>query len=391
MKKEALCLCLLFFILSGGCQSEQELASQDSVAQRVENQKVRMEKVSEIHLEESEEDFIGIIQKIRVGQNRIYLMDKSHKQILIFSMTGAFIRAFGRSGEGPGEFRYLYTMDVKDHLVACFDQGNFRMTLFDTSGVFITSFGTESRDSTPLGNCVAITPHHTILHCQQPIKLTKEQDVAHNYPWLICEFDTLGNMLAHHGKFNQRIVGDKIDKSFTEFKWSFPSFISSGDSQTYLYFYNIPIVVRYDENHAFFKVFNVATLITKPQWVNKNAKTLQHLSSEARKNLALQRMKNEHSIITFISDITCVDKYSILLVLQTEEVRRGLDHTRSHYLSAYSVNTEHRLMTDMPLPSETPIMHQRIAVDTDGFVYCIQNDQPDNFVIAKYKIVREEI
>ena len=96
--------------------------------------------------------------------------------------------------------------------------------------------------------------------------------------------------------------------------------------------------------------------------------------------------------MTFLLDIAYVDNYSILLVLQTEEEQRGISRwTRSHYLSAYDVNTGHRLMTDMPLQSETPIMHQRIAVDADGFVYCIQNDQPDNFVIAKYKIVREEI
>lgn len=87
-----------------------------------------------------------------------------------------------------------------------------------------------------------------------------------------------------------------------------------------------------------------------------------------------------------------VDKYSILFVLQLKEERRGLPYwTRSHYLSAYDVNTGHSLMTDMHIPSETPIMHQRIAVDAEGFVYCIQNHQPDNFVIAKYEIVREEM
>ena len=36
-------------------------------------------------------------------------------------------------------------------------------------------------------------------------------------------------------------------------------------------------------------------------------------------------------------------------------------------------------------------MHQRLASDAEGFVYCIQSDKPDNFVIAKYEIIREEI
>ncbi len=393
MTKSIILFCFSFLFFS--CNQNTEISQdkpplQDSVVQAAEKQKIRMEKVSEIRLKENEEDHIGTIQRIQVDANRVYLMDRSRKQVLIFSLEGEFVRALGRSGEGPGEFRYLYSMDVKDNLVACFDQGNLRMTLFDTSGVFIRSFGTQSQKSGPLGNCVAITQHHTILHCQQPTKLTKEQGLAGDYPWLICEFDTLGNVLSHYGKFNQQIVGDKIDKSFAEFKWSFPRFITSGDSQTYLYFSNIPIVVGYDKSHAVSKTFNVSTPITKPIWVDKNAEKLQHLSPEARRNLAFQRLKNEHSVMTFLA-IAYVDKHSLLLTLQTEEVRRGLKRTRAHYLSAYDVNTGHRLMTDMPLPSETPVMYQRIAVDADGFVYCIQSDKPDNFVIAKYEIFREEI
>ena len=390
MAKSIVLFC--FFILFFSCKNaeipQDKILPQGSVAQK---EKIRIKKISDILLQQNKEAYIGKIMKIKVDENRIFLLDGSLKQILMFSMEGEFIRALGRSGEGPGEFRYLYTMDVKDNLVACFDQGNLRLTLFDTSGVFIRSFGTQSQKSVPVGNCVAITQHHTILHCQQPAKLTKEQSLAGNYPWLICEFDTLGNVLSHHGKFNQQIVDDKIDKPFTEFKWSFPRFITSSDSQIYLYFYNIPIIVRYGKSPAVSKVFYVATPITKPSLANKNAEKQQHLSSEARRKLALQRMRNEHSIATHITDISYVDKYSILLVLQAKETRKGIDRTRAHYLSAYNVNTGHRLMTDMHIPSETPVMLQRIAVDADGFVYCIQNDQPDNFVIAKYEIVREEI
>lgn len=370
----------------------------DASVQTVQNPKIRLDKIAEIHLKENEEDYIGNVQRIRVDGNRIYLMDKSRKRVLMFSMDGEFVRAMGRSGEGPGEFRYLYTMDVKGNLVACFDQGNLRITLFDTSGVFKTSFGTRSQKSVPLGNCVAITLRQTILHCQQPVALTKEQDLAHSYPWLICEFDTLGNVLSHYGEFNRQIVnkhiiGDKIEKPLTEFKWSFPRFIIGGDSQTYLYFHNIPIVVEYETSHtvSISKVFNIETSITRPRWVDSNAEKLRHLSREARMKLAIQRMKNQHSVTTHITDITYLDKHSLLLVLQAEERRQGNDRIRAHYLSAFDVNTGRRLITDMHLQSERSLFLQRIAADADGFVYCIQDDRPGNFVIAKYEIVLGEI
>ena len=389
-----------FFCLLFACNQKAEMLQddpppQDSVFKK--NQ-IQIKKIAEIHLKEQEGAYIGKIHKIKIKINKMFLMDSSRKQVLIFSMAGEFIRALGRSGQGPGEFRYLYTMDVKDNLVACFDQGNLRITLFDTSGVFIRSFGTRSQISVPSGNCVAFTQHHTILHCQKPVKLPNKQRLAHDYPWLICEFDTLGNVLSHHGRFNQQIVnhqiiGDKIDKSFTELKWSFPRFITStsGDTYTYLWFENIPVIVGYGKGNAVSKVFNVATPITKPPWISENEKRLQQLSGEARRSLARQ-LENEHSIQTFIDDIIYIDNHSILLILQTEVVRRGFfDQTRTHYLSTYHVNTGHRLMTDMPIPSETSLFQQCIAVDAEGFVYCIQNDQPDNFVIAKYEIIREKI
>ena len=401
MTKSTILYCVSYFFFA--CHQNAEISQdkppvQNSEAQTVENQQIRMKKISEIYLKENEKAYIGTIEKIKVDANRIYLMDKSLKQVLIFSMAGEFVRAFGRSGEGPGEFRFLYTMDVKDHLIACFDQGNRRMTLFDTSGVFIRSFGTQSQKSVPSGNRIAITQHYTILHCQKPKGLPKKQWQSYSYPYLICEFDTLGNVLSHHGKFNQQIVGDKLEKPLTEFKWSFPHFIATRDSQTYLWFNNLPVVVEYDKRHSVSKVFNVATPITKPKWVDKEAENdkeaEKYLSRKEKMNLAIQRIKNQHYIVTFLMEIAYVDKYSLLLTLQTEEERRGLSlWTRSHHLSAYDVNTGYRLVIDMPLQPEpeASVMFQSITVDADGFVYCIQNDQPDNFVIAKYEIIREEI
>ena len=384
------CFCGLFLACNENTEIAQDkLPLPHSGVRTAKKEKVRMEKVGEILLREDNEVHIGTVKKLRVDENHVFLMDTSLKQILMFSLEGEFIRTLGRRGGGPGEFRYLYTMDVKNNLVACFDQGNFRITLFDTSGVFIRSFGTQRSESVPLGNCVAITQHHTILHCQQPAKLTREQDLAHSYPWLICEFDTLGNVLAHRGEFNPQIVANKIEKKISEFRWSFPQFITSRNSQTYLWFSNIPVVVRYDQTDTVSNVFNVTTPITKPRWVNKNVDEFQHLTSTDRKRLAIQRRikKKDYSVTTQIYDIGYVDKHSILLILQTEDAR-----PRTHYLSAYDINTGHSLMADLRIPaSGRQPTYQRIAVDPAGFVYCIQNDEPDNFVIAKYKIVREEI
>ena len=369
---------------------------QESKVQTEKKKQIRMEKVSEIHLKEREKPYIGEISKISVSKNRLYLLNKTLKQILMYSMEGEIIRAIGRTGEGPGEFRYLYTMDVKDHLIACYDQGTRRITLFDTSGVFIRSFGTQTQMSIPSGNRVAITQHHTILHCQKPRRLPKDEWRSYSSPWLICELDTLGNVLSYYGEFDQEIVGDRLDRRLVEFEWSFPQFITTGESHTYLWFFNLPIVVRYDESNAVSRVFNVATPITKPRLIDKDAEKdaarLRHLSNKERARLDFETMKTEHVTISYFADIAYVAGHSLLLIMQTIDERRGISYWNySHYLSAYDLTTGHRLMTDMPLQSEKPVLYQRIATDAEGFLYYIQNDQPDDFVIGKYEIVLEEI
>lgn len=57
--------------------------------------------------DEDEELFFGVIQAIQVdGDGNIYLLDRQLHQVMILSPDGEFLRAIGREGEGPGEFRH---------------------------------------------------------------------------------------------------------------------------------------------------------------------------------------------------------------------------------------------------------------------------------------------
>jgi hypothetical protein len=56
-----------------------------------------------------------------------------------YDSTGAFIRAIGREGEGPGEFRAAY-IAVRGNRLMVHDPRLQRTTLFDTSGALIRSF-----------------------------------------------------------------------------------------------------------------------------------------------------------------------------------------------------------------------------------------------------------
>ena len=59
-------------------------------------------------------------------------------RILVYDASGAFIREFGRSGEGPGEFNSAVSMEVmRDGTVAVSDVGHRAFQIFDGSGGFL--------------------------------------------------------------------------------------------------------------------------------------------------------------------------------------------------------------------------------------------------------------
>lgn len=59
-------------------------------------------------------------------------------RILVFDDAGAFVREFGRSGEGPGEFSAPVSMAVmRDGTAAVADMGHRAYQLFDGSGGFV--------------------------------------------------------------------------------------------------------------------------------------------------------------------------------------------------------------------------------------------------------------
>ena len=71
----------------------------------------------------------------------IYVADGQAKEVRAFSPDGAFRARFGRSGEGPGEFRAIDALVVaRDGTVIVRDPQGFRITRFGPDGTYRSSF-----------------------------------------------------------------------------------------------------------------------------------------------------------------------------------------------------------------------------------------------------------
>ena len=395
-------VCVLICAVAVGCQSEQAPAVAEvpqvdiPTKPPTQDKKFTLQKISEILLVEDPDVPIGVSKSLRIDQDRIYLMDTSQKRIMVFTTEGRFVRIIGQQGGGPGEFRRLYTMDVRDGLIACYDEGTRRITLFDSSGVFLNSFGARTRESVPAVSCISITSDKTLLLAHKSSKSPKKQIAEHNYPWLICEFDTLGNVLSYFASYNQDIVGDKLERPLQEYEFSAAQFRVASPNITHLWRENTPVVVVYNGRQSIKKTINVSTALTKSEFREKDGNVRQwQRPTAASVRARIEKLRNNPIVKTSISDILFDETHSILLVLQQKRTYRGtgpggVGSENNYLLSLFNYDSGQNILSDMRFPDrEEQPRYVSIDMDSADAIYCLENDAPDNYVIGKYRLVEE--
>ena len=71
----------------------------------------------------------------RLGDGRLVVVNRSSRELLMFSRDGEFLRAIGRRGEGPGEFVDPVELGVIDgDSIVVWDWGSGRLVLFGPDG-----------------------------------------------------------------------------------------------------------------------------------------------------------------------------------------------------------------------------------------------------------------
>ncbi len=69
-------------------------------------------------------------------KGNMYVLDPGNFRVVVFDKNGAFVRKFGKQGQGPGEFQQPNEIRVTlDGRIAVFDTGSKKMSLFNREGV----------------------------------------------------------------------------------------------------------------------------------------------------------------------------------------------------------------------------------------------------------------
>jgi hypothetical protein len=86
-----------------------------------------------IQLETSVESLIGQIRQVKIKNGNIFILDKT-QAILMFDISGKFIRKIGSIGQGPGEYITIFDFLVSDSSIYTMDRIQLKIIKYDLNG-----------------------------------------------------------------------------------------------------------------------------------------------------------------------------------------------------------------------------------------------------------------
>jgi len=87
--------------------------------------------------------FNGVLEMAVGPNNRLYVVDHSNHRVQIFDLEGNFVGKFGINGSGDGQFSAPWGIAVSTNRVYVVDKGNHRFQIFDLNGNFIKKIGIQ--------------------------------------------------------------------------------------------------------------------------------------------------------------------------------------------------------------------------------------------------------
>ena len=87
-----------------------------------------------------------------VHGERLFVVQGREQRVRIFSLAGDFLGFLGGPGEGPGEFRWMNGMGVRDGLVWVSDHHMGRVQHFDAEGRYASSTRIRGHPTLPMGS-----------------------------------------------------------------------------------------------------------------------------------------------------------------------------------------------------------------------------------------------
>ncbi|AFH48398.1 Hypothetical protein IALB_0686 [Ignavibacterium album JCM 16511] len=332
---------------------------------------IELEMVSNFIIEENSNQFIGTFLFVKHRMGSLVLADYLNPILFFIDKTNGKVRKIikFKFGKGPGEVIKIGSFEILNDKIYISDMGNFRWSVFDTSGNFIFTARpfsdlpkkiNEKQKGKYVGNGNIMDIYENkIYNCV--IETEYNRDLQQQNSKAIAILDSSLNIIKVFGRY---------DKIFGEVKSYFinPQITISEDG--YIYFTQAPTyrIYKYDKDGNYIKTFGVKG---KFRIIDKDIPSNLPISEIMTRTL---QFSVSDAIFTFKSFVLhqFLDRTEKLY-----ETRDLLDN--NYYLKVYDKNGNY-FQSDIKLPGWL------MTVDNDGLLYIYEKNEPGNRQIGVYRI-----
>lgn len=355
---------IIFIIIIAACDNKNEI---ELFSEKINGKKIKLRKINSLIINEDSTSFIGKFLDVKYRGNNIVIADMLQSALFFYNDEGKNIKQLRwHKGEGPGEILQIGGFEIMNGYIYISDIGNFRWSVFDTSGKFI-KWGRPFSDPRDDKNEFYSENGNRIEHFQNNIFTTiiedkYNRDSYQHYSKSIAKLDS--NLTI------KQIFGN-MDEIYGKFKIYIPSPALTIDSDGYIYFSQRPTykIYKYDQSGVLVKCFGV----------KGNFKIL---DEDLSRNLSMNEIIRISKKYSFTDALFFSSRGYILH--QYIEVTDTFYDSRStkdrlNYLKVYDLDGRY-------IDSDILLEGVLLATNGNGDLLILENDEPGNRIIGVYKI-----
>lgn len=204
-------IALLFLVLLEACSGNVQQTDIDRINVEINNGKNKygfddfFEYSHHTVLQTTDESLISVIDKLQIKNNKIFIIDRAEKKVLIFDMEGNFIQRIKRLGQSDQEYLSLSDIDIDDnnHIYMNDYQGR-KVLKYSLEGDFLASVKVPLK-----GSSLKILEKNKLIMNLGNGTTANGEDKNYNY---ICLEDT--NVVFKGIPFNENLMGRSYSRGY---------------------------------------------------------------------------------------------------------------------------------------------------------------------------------
>lgn len=285
------------------------------------------------------------------GNGTIYVVDLPSDRIVVYDPQGRPLRSIGKTGQGPGELMRPVDVRVVGRKIFVLEAGNFRVSVFDTSGAFVSAFRVA-----PLSESqkIAVTPDASSICLNEPPPLSAT---------LFTLYDSNGQVLKRFGEpFPAATRGESFVMNTVCYDFD-------QDGNLYVFFQFRPEVRKYSAQGELLYQGPLATCEVKAkerEWKN------------------LLKRSRLGALVTFVSDVVCAPDGSVFACTPPPVPKKATAPFVLVYRFDSNLTPSARLVSYSPSCLDTVVYAYGICLTAEGSLLGVNRESGALFEIGGF-------